>query len=95
MSMLTDVFVYQKVHPILRAPTQFQVSFEDLKYARLHDAVWLCKELLTLKQLGCLLLLPLSLLFILLHLLRCSLWHLLILWILSDVMFWSTLRSTS
>lgn len=90
--MLTNIFVYQKVHPILRATTQFQVSFENLEYTRFHDAVWLCEELLTLKQLGCLLLLPLPLLFILLCLLRCNLWHLLI---LSDVALWSAVRSTS
>lgn len=80
--MLTNIFINQKVHTILRAATQLQVPLQDLKYAGLHDAIWLCKQLLTLEQSGCLLLLPLPLLFILLCLFRCSLLHLLFLCIL-------------
>ena len=78
--MLTNILVNQEVNSTLRAASQFQISSQNFKYAWLHDAVWLCEQPLTFKQLGCLLLLPLPLLHILLSLFRCSLWHLLILY---------------
>lgn len=40
---LTNIFIYQEIDAVLRATAQLQVSFEDFKYARFHDAIWLCE----------------------------------------------------